>query len=363
MIQERFWFDLQMFAGEKTEKATPRRREEARKKGQVFKSIDLNSAVILIVAFATLNAMFPSMIQTMQAFTAKYLANGSLYDLTPTTMHEMFIDCVIMLVKATLPLIGATALAALLINLIQVGFLFTGESMSPDLQRIDPIQGFTRIFSKRALAEMVKSLLKVGLTGYIVYKVGMSYLYIFPRFMDMEIIVIVKILMAVIFEMAMKVGVALLIIGIADYLFQWWQYEEGLKMSKEEVKQEYKQMEGDPKIKAKIKQRQRELAMKRMMAEVPKADVVITNPTHFAVALRYEAEQMEAPMVVAKGQDFVALRIKEIARAHDVTIVENPELARGLFYVTEIGDVIPDDMFKAVAEVLAFVYRQKRKVL
>ncbi|MGE5371343.1 MAG: flagellar biosynthesis protein FlhB [Solirubrobacterales bacterium] len=359
-----FLFNLQLFAGEKTEQATPRKREQARQKGQIFKSMDLSSAVILLAAFAGLNMMFPTMLGAMSEFTQKYYGMiGQNTPLTVSVVNAIALDSVLLIVRVGLPVVGVAALAAFLVNLAQVGFIFSEEALSFNLERLDPIEGLKRIFSKRAIAELVKSILKVSLIGYIVYSVAMAHINDFPGFMDMDLIAILQVLLAIVFEMAMKVGLALVILGIFDYGFQWWQYEESLKMSKQEVKDEYKNIEGDPKIKAKIKQRQREIAMRRMMAEVPKADVVITNPTHFAIALRYDAETMDAPKIIAKGQDFVALRIREIAQEAGVTVVENPELARGLYYVVEIGDFVPEEMFKAVAEVLAFVFRQKKKVL
>lgn len=357
-----FLFDLQRFAGEKTEQATPRRREQAREKGQVFKSIDLTSALIILACFGALKFTAPYILGSLEEFTAKYLINKVAADFTAAYVHAMFIDCLIIIAKASLPIVATAMLAGLVGNLLQVGFIFSGEAIGFKLERIDPIEGFKRIFSKRAMVELVKSLLKIGMTGYVVYKVGMAHLSLFPRFMDMDIPQILANLGSMIFEMAMKVGLIMLVLGIIDYLYQRWEYEQSLKMSKQEVKEEYKQMEGDPLIKSKQKQKQREMAMRRMMAEVPRADVVITNPTHFAIALRYDPDNMSAPAVVAKGQDFVALRIKEIAKESKVAIVENPELARALFYVTDIGSSIPEDLYQAVAEVLAFVYRQKKKV-
>ncbi|MGE5417132.1 MAG: flagellar biosynthesis protein FlhB [Acidobacteriota bacterium] len=357
------FFDLQLFAGEKTEQATPRRREEARRKGQTFRSVDLNSAVIIIATFGMLYFTFPSMLAEMHKFMAHYLVEGAGDVLTTAVAHAIFLDSITLLAKCTLPIAGAAMIAGIAVNLAQVGFIFSSETLEFKLERIDPIAGFGRIFSKRALVELVKSLSKVAIVGYVVYSVCQKYIIFFPAFMDMGIAQIGSSIATIIFEMAMKVALALLILGLADYFYQRWEYEEGLKMSKQEVKDEYKQMEGDPQIKGKQRQRQREISMRRMMSEVPKADVVITNPTHFAIALKYDSDNMSAPVVIAKGQDFMALKIKEIAKSHNIAVVENPELARAIYYVTEIGDVIPEDLYQAVAEVLAFVYRQKKKIL
>ena len=359
-MQEFIILDLQLFAGEKTEKATPRKREEARKKGQVFRSTDLNSAFIILTVFAVINFGFPYMLESMEGFTREYLTDRSLQDITPLFAQMVLLESLFLIVRITIPILAVAAVAGVVGNLLQVGFLFSTEPLGIKLERLNPVEGFKRIFSKRALVELVKSILKLTLTAYIVYQVISKNIYLFPLLMDMEIGQIIKNLLALIFEMAMKIGIALLVLGVLDYIYQRWEHEQSLKMTKQEVKEEYKQMEGDPQIRARQKQRQREMAMRRMMAEVPRADVVITNPTHFAVALRYNAQQMDAPMVVAKGQDFIALRIKELARESGVTIVENQELARNLFYICDLGEVIPENLYQAVAQVLAFVYRQKQ---
>jgi flagellar biosynthetic protein FlhB len=362
-----FLMDLQLFAddgmGEKTEKATPRRREEARKKGQVFKSTDLNSAIILIAGSVACFMAFPYMVNNLKSFTALYLLERTQQDFSNDYIYFMLLEVLIIMGKMILPIFLTTFVVALLITYLQVGFVFSGESLTPKLERINPVEGFKRIFSKRALVELGKSLLKVIITGYIVYSVMRKHFILFPRFIDMELIAGLQVLSSIVFEMAMKVGLVFIIIGIVDYIFQWYEHEKSLKMSKYEIKQEYKQTEGDPQLKSRQRRIQRDIAMQRMMAEVPKADVVITNPTHFAVVLKYEASKMEAPVVIARGKDFMALKIKEIARIHGVVIVENPVLARTLYYNTEIGDLVPEELYQAVAEVLAFVYKQKKRVV
>lgn len=367
-LEKRYLFNLQLFAGEgdtgeKTEKATPRRREEARKKGQVFKSTDLNSAVILLVGTVTIYVTLTYMINNLEGFTALYILDRTLTDFTNEYIYAMYIEALLLMGKVLLPVFLATFVAALIITYLQVGFIFSAEVLTPKLERINPIEGFKRVFSKRALVELAKALFKVIITGYIVYSVFKKYFYIFPRFVDMELAYSIKVISVIIFEMALKVGVVFLIIGVLDYLYQWYEYEKSLKMSKYDVKQEYKQTEGDPLVKSRQRQIQREFAMRRMMAEVPQADVVITNPTHFAVALRYKYKEMDAPVVIARGQDFIALKIKEIAQENGVVIVENPLLARTLYYSTEIGDLIPEELYQAVAEILAFVYKQKKRVI
>lgn len=362
---EYYIFNLQLFAGddssgEKTEQATPRRREEARKKGQIFKSTDLNSAVVLLVGFTAIFLSFPYMSAQLADFTSLYLSGRYLEEFSNQYAYLILIEVLILLAKMLMPVFIATFMAALLISYIQVGFIFSGETLTPKLDKLNPVEGFKRIFSTRALVELVKSILKVLLTGYIVYSVIKKYFYVFPKFVDMDLFSTVKTLSTIILEMTFKVGIVFLVIGIIDYLYQWYEYEKSLKMSKYDIKQEYKQVEGDPQVKSRQRQIQREVAMKRMMAEVPKADVVITNPTHFAVVLKYDADKMTAPQIVAKGQDYLALKIREIAGENNVAIVENPPLARTLYYSLEIGDVVPEGLYQAVAEVLAFVYRQKK---
>lgn len=363
-----FPINLQLFAddqgsGERTEPATPRRREEARRKGQVFKSSDLNAAVVLAAGAVATFATLPNMIQTLRDFTVTYLLNRGLYEFSPEYVQLLFSEVMLVLARLCLPILGATFLAALLVNFLQVGVVFSAEPLTPKLERINPLAGFKRVFSKRALVELSKSLAKVIITGWIIYSTIKGQFHLFPRFVDMEAAATVKVLSSMVFELALKVGLVFLIIGILDYFYQWYEHEQSLKMSKYDIKQEYKQSEGDPHQKARQKQIQREFAMRRMMAEVPKADVVITNPTHFAVVLKYEVDIMQAPMVVAKGQGLVAQKIKEIASAHEVMTVENPILARTLYYTVEIGALIPEEMYQAVAEILAFVYRYKKMAL
>lgn len=362
-----YLINLQLFAddgtGEKTEKATPRRREEARKKGQVFKSADLNSAVILMAGTIAIFATFPLMTRNLEQFTRLYILDRTLVDFDSAYAYFLLLEIMKIMAKITLPILLICFLAALLVSYLQVGFVLSSEALTPKLERINPIEGAKRIFSKRALVELAKSLMKIGITGYIVYTVIKKNLYILPRFIDMELTATMTTLGSIILEMALKIGIVFIIIGVIDFIFQWYEHEKSLMMSKYDVKQEYKQTEGDPLIKSKQRQIQRQASMQRMMAEVPKADVIITNPTHFAVALQYKAESMEAPQVIAKGQDFIAFKIREIAEANHITIVQNPPLARTLFYTTNIGDLVPEDLYQAVAEVLAFVYKQKKKVL
>ena len=251
-------------------------------------------------------------------------------------------------------------LVAVSVSILQVGFSFNPDTIMPQFSRINPISGFGRIFSKRSLVELIKSLLKITVVGYFIFRFIQKETLRIPSLMMAEIPDSFALLAGIIYDLAFQIAMVILVLAILDYGYQWWEHMQNLKMSKQEVKEEMKQTEGNPQIKSKIREKQRAIATRRMMAEVPKADVVVTNPTHFAVALKYESG-MEAPTVVAKGADFIAQRIREIAKENDVVIVENKPLAQALFKNAEVGDPIPPDLYKAVAEVLAYVYRLKRK--
>ena len=246
-------------------------------------------------------------------------------------------------------------------SMLQVGFNFTLEPLMPKFDKINPLSGFQRLFSKRSLVELIKSFIKIGVVGYFIYRFIVKETAQLPKLIFQDLIDTLPLASSLIIDLAFQIGAVILILAIIDYFYQWWEHNESLKMSKEEIKQEFKQAEGDPQLKGKIKERQRAMAMQRMMQEVPKASVVITNPTHFAVALRYEKD-MTAPVIVAKGQDFLAQRIKTLAQEHGVNIVENKMLARSLYRAVEVGDEVPPELYQAVAEVLAHVYRLKKRL-
>jgi flagellar biosynthetic protein FlhB len=257
------------------------------------------------------------------------------------------------------PILLAAVLAGYLANVMQIGFLVTSETLKLDINRINPISGFQRIFSKRSIAELLKSIFKTVLVSYVAF----SYLWKqFPGFsvmMDTPIETSFSFIGEVTFNTGWRILVVLFVLAIADYGFQLYEYEQSLKMSKQEIKEEYKNIEGDPQLKSKIRERQRQMASRRMMQEVPKATVIITNPTHFSIALKY-ADTINAPLVLAKGADLIAKKIIEIAKENNIVIVENKPLARLLFSKAEIGTTIPGDLYQAVAEVLAYVYRLKK---
>ncbi|MBS4177106.1 flagellar biosynthesis protein FlhB [Lederbergia citrea] len=354
--------DLQFFAGEKTEKATPKKRQDTRKKGQTAKSQDVNTAIGLLAVFSFLLFFSPKLgeitLNTFRHSFNEYL----LMEVTEANVRLIMMD----ILKEIAILLGPIMLVALLAgigaNLMQVGFMASGEPLMPKLEKIDPIKGLKRIFSIRAIVELLKSMLKIGFVGAITLFVLWSRIDEVLILSHKSIASALKTLGSLTIQMGIAASIALLFLSLFDYLYQRYDYEKNIRMSKQDIKDEYKNIEGDPLIKSKIKQKQREMAMSRMMQEVPKADVIITNPTHYAIALKYDEEKAEAPIVLAKGVDFMAQKIKLIAGEHKIVMVENRPLARSLYEQVDIGDTIPDDFFKAVAEILAYVYRIKHKI-
>ena len=356
----RFLFDLQLFAddgGEKTEEPTAKKKSDARNKGQVAKSQELNAAFVLFIGFWAMKILGAHIYSEIAEYTAYIFGNLNTTVDTETVLR-IFLGIVMILLKTAFPIMVAIMLIGLAINLVQVGWNFTTEPLGFDLDKLNPINGFGRLFSKRSLVELIKSLFKILIIGLFLYENLKDELLHMPKLIYLDLSASMTQIADIIFMMAFKICAIFFALAILDYMYQKWDHNEQLKMTKQEVKEEFKQMEGDPQIKGKIKQKQREMAMSRMMREVPKADVIVTNPTHFAVALRY-AEGMRAPEVIAKGQDLVALKIKDVAREAGVVIVENKPLARALFASVEIGETVPPELYKAVAEVLAYVYHLK----
>ncbi|MDR1736020.1 MAG: flagellar biosynthesis protein FlhB [Oscillospiraceae bacterium] len=346
--------------GERTEKATPHKRQEARKKGQVLKSAEVSTAVMTMAMFAAMY-IFGGAIFSNLSSMAQGALEGAAAPVAPTmnNLHLKVVGSAWDVLRIMLPIFLVSVGIGVLVNVAQVGFLYSTETIRPKLSKISPFQGFKRIFSMRSLVEMLKTVLKVAVVGYVVYSDYTRMLGTFANLSELTVGQAAASLVSDIFSMAFKASAALLVIGFADYLYQWWEYERNLKMTKQEIKQEYKMQEGDPQIKARRRQKQREMSMMRMMQSLPKADVVITNPTHYAIALRYNEEEAPAPVVLAKGKDYTAQKIKEKARELGIEIVENKSVAQALYVACEIGDKIPEDMFAAVAEILAHVYRIK----
>lgn len=359
------FFDLQFFAGDdadKTEEATPKRKEEARKKGQVPKSTELHTVAVLLLVLCFMNLagewLFGIIYRYMQnCFSPSHMN----VEVTESNLFSIMFFHLQTYLLFFLPIGFIAMFAGVAINYAQVGFLFTLEPLKPKFDKINPISGLKRIFSPRSIVELVKALVKLLIVGYFAYDTIKNRMGIFLTALNQGPLKMAGNVWSILFAAAIKICSFLLLLAVLDYVYQRWEYKKSIRMTKKEVKDEYKMQEGNPQIKAKIRQRQRQMAMRRMMQEVPKADVVITNPTHYAVALSYNASKMAAPIVVAKGENFIAAKIKEIARENDVAMVENKPLAQALYRTVDIGAMIPAELFKAVAEVLAFVYRLRQE--
>jgi flagellar biosynthetic protein FlhB len=346
---------------EKTEKATPKRREEARKKGQVPRSREIHSAALIlggVLGFSitgprVVSEMRKMMIQTWSALSSTPMTEASFYHLSMT------------LLTATLwlliPIMGMLSAIVVAASFGQHGWVWSSSALTPDWSRMNPLSGMRKLFSLQALAEFIKTLIKFIALGALSYMAIRQALPTISTAMQAEPSQMPVIAGRTIFKLAMTTGLLIAALGGGDYLFQWWSLERSLRMSRQELKEEMRQSEGDPMIRARVRSAQKEIARKRMMAEVPKADVVVTNPTTLAVALLYQHGKMKAPKVVAKGAGFIAERIREIARQSGVPVIENKPLARALFKTVKIGDPIPSKLYRAVAEILAYVYRVRNE--
>ena len=356
------FFDLQRFAegGDKTEEPTSKRRADAAKKGQIAKSQELNTAFVLLGGFLVIKIFWDYMYHNVADYSAYVFSHLHETGTSIEDVMRIFIDILQVFITTSLPVMIGVLILALAVNIYQVGFMINTERLEFKLSNINPINGFGRLFSKRSLVELVKSLFKIIVIGFFLYLYLKDEIPFMPYFIYYDLEHSLAEIADKIFVMAFQVIAVIMVLAAADYAYQRWQTTQDLMMTKQEVKDEYKQMEGDPQIKGKIKQKQRQMAMARMMQEVPKADVIVTNPTHFAVALMYK-KGMVAPQVLAKGQDRVAERIKEVARENRIPIVENKPLARALYAAVDIGGVVPQELYQAVAEVLAYVYRLKNK--
>ncbi|RYL95328.1 flagellar biosynthesis protein FlhB [Sporolactobacillus sp. THM7-4] len=361
MTAYRYPIDLQYFAGEKTEKATPHKREESRKKGQVFKSTDLSTAISLLAFFLYFRVAGGAIGEKLTGMIADYYNNRLTMSVSENNVHRLFTD----LAFQSLSLIAPFLIVALVVGagsqLFQVGFLFHPEQIMFKAERIDPLKGLKRIYSLRAIIELLKSILKIAVIGTVAFSMIWINRSAVIQSVNQSIGGGLQTMARIVLNMGMAASLALIALSLIDYIYQKYDYEKNIRMSRQDIKDEFKNMEGDPQIKSRIKQRQKQMAMRRMMQELPKADVVITNPTHFAVALQYDSKKMTAPVVIAKGADYLALKIREIARKHGIVIVEKKPLARALYHQLDIGDSVPEDFFKAVAELLAYVYRIKGK--
>ncbi|SCY13656.1 flagellar biosynthesis protein FlhB [Alkaliphilus peptidifermentans] len=356
--------DLQLFSEEKTEKPTPKKMKESREKGQVLHSKEVNSAFLLIAAFIMIGLMsnyIGGTIGKLTVFTYENYLNID-YAFSVSNVYRLIILSLYNILLIILPVAGVCFLIGLIATYMQVGYLFTTKTLEVKFSKLNPIEGFKRIFSLKSLVELVKSIIKIIFIGYVVFIYARNNLDIIFNTIAMDIKTIVATLVTTTFHIGIRAGIVLVFLAILDYLYQKYDYEKNQKMTKQELKEEYKQTEGNPQIKSKIKEKQRQMSMRRMMQDIPKADVIITNPTHFAIAVQYNNLVDEAPKVLAKGQDLIAHRIRELANEHEIPIVENKPLARSLYDQVEIGAFIPPDLYQAVAEVLAYVYQINNRI-
>jgi flagellar biosynthetic protein FlhB len=344
-------------ASDKTEKATPKRKEEARNKGQIARSQDLNGAVILLAGLFTLGITGSSIAQRLGESLHDALAAGGDRDpVTISTVSDLFMKEGATIVACLAPVVGACAAAAFVVNLAQVGIKPKTKALKPDFKRMNPATGIKRIAGKESLVELAKNLAKIGVVGWVVLSALLPHISDYAAMVGMSPLQFGGAIATLVKSIAMRAAFAYLVIGVIDYAYQRYRNEKSLKMGKEEVKEEAKGQDLPAEVKGAIRRRQREAARARMMADVPTADVIVTNPTHFSVALKYDGKS-NAPEVVAKGQDLLALRIREIAAEAGVPIVPDPPLARSLHGSVEVGQQIPEELFQAVAQILAYVYR------
>ncbi|KPK96091.1 hypothetical protein AMJ80_02025 [bacterium SM23_31] len=349
---------------ERTEPATPKRREDARKKGTVAKSIEVSSSAIILVSMLFFFFVAAYMVNAMTYYSRVAFENIDSVSLNADNMQAYVQLAGYVFIKIILPFIVTIMAIGLAINYLQVGPLFTLEPLKPKYSKIDPIAGMKRVlFSRKALFEFVKNIFKITLVGVVAYYSIKGEVEDYVPLIDQSAAQLLVFAGKAAFILGIKITLALVFISILDFIFQKFEYERSIRMTKQEIKEEYKQLEGDPHIKARIRSIQREMARRRMMEEVPGSDVVITNPVEVAVALKYVPGEMEAPKVIAKGRKKIAEKIKEIAIEHDIPIVEDKPLAWALYKAVNIGDFIPESLFQAVAGVLAYVYRLKNKKL
>ena len=335
---------------EKTEQATPKRREESHKKGQVAKSRELSSVAILVGVLIYFYFNAPSLMNGMMTMTKEMLDRAGRAQLNAAGVPSFFAELAFQVLILLLPLMLTVVVVSLLANLIQVGFIFSTEAMAPKFSKINPVKGMKNVLGLRAFVELLKNTLKIGVIGVIAY---LSIRSEALGFLPLSQVYNTSFIGGNAFKILSNVCWLLMVLAVLDYLYQKWEHEKNIKMTKQELKEENKQTEGDPLIKGRIRRLQREAARKRMMASIPKADVVITNPTHLAVALKYDTATMAAPVVLAKGADHVAERIRKIAAEHRVPIVENKWVAQVLYRMVDIDGSIPENLYRAVAEILA----------
>ncbi len=365
-----FELDLQFFAkegpgGEKTEEPTEKKRTDTRKEGNVAKSKEINTALSLLLMFVAMRIYCGTLgIRFIETFSSTYsqMADISTFvegEMPKLYVRKLYMSTLLNVLLYLAPFLIVAFVTAFVVDLIQVKWKPTAKPLKPKFSKLNPISGFKRLFSVDKLMELLKSLLKLIIIGAVVYSTIRGELSTIFLLYDMPVKQAIQFFGTLVIDMGIKVSAIYLVLGFADYAYQKHKFHEDIKMTKQEVKDEMKNAEGDPQIKGKQKQRMMEASRRRMMQAVPKADVVITNPTHFAVALKYDPDEMPAPYVVAKGEDLLAARIKEEAKKNGVDVVENKPLARMLYYNVDLGAMIPAELYQTVADILAAIYNRR----
>ncbi len=348
-------------SGEKTESPSQKKRDDARKEGQVAFSKELSSVALLgsvLILFYFGSSTMRDSISEALIYTFQ---NIDLPELDIPLVKQLFDRSIRSSAIIVMPFFLTVVVVGILASVLQVGVNFTIKPLQPKISKLSPIKGLGRMFSKQAFVEFLKSVFKLSVIGYIGYFTFQESFDVMRSLIASNSKTLLLMTFSLIGNFALRLFVALLIMAIFDYMFQLWDLEQKLKMTKQEVKDEYKQLEGDPALKGKIRQIQQQMSQARMMQEVPDADVVLTNPSHFAIAMKYDREIMVAPQVIAKGVDHIAFRMIEIAKENEVIIYESATMARALYFQVEIGETVPEDFYKAIAEILAFVYKTKKK--
>ena len=352
-----------MAGEEKTEKATPKKRRDQRKEGNVLQSKEIVTAVSVLGIFSAMRLLLGFISKSILAYYTQSFEQLGSTVVNEDTIMSIFLDVITVIVITVLPICFIAMVLGIIPTIAQTKGLFTMKALQPKFSRLNPLSGIKKLFSLQSIVGILKGLIEVIIISVVIYNEISARLPKFVALMNAGVMQGITYAAMTIYDMVMLICIMLVFVAAADFLFQWWQFEKKLKMSKQEVKEEFKQMEGDPQIKSKIKQRQQQMATQRMMHDVPTADVVVRNPTHYVVALKYDQDKNNAPQVVAKGKDFLAQRIVAVAEENDVMTIENPPLARSLYSMVDVGREIPAELYNAVAEVLTVVYREKHKTL
>lgn len=347
--------------GDKTEDPTPHRLREAREKGQIAKSREITVAFVLLLSYFLFKYLGGFMWGNLTE-AARVIFN---YIPEARNFNVAFAGYILLialraLALTVLPIFGIAFISTLIAEALQTGFVFSADPLSPKIDKLNPLQGFKKMFGLQGIVELFKSLIKIGIIFYISWNVAKEELPSIILLIEAQPWDAIVLGGSIAYKIAIRVGMFYIAVAILDYMYRRWEYMKNLKMSKQEVKEEYKRLEGDPMVKQRMRDLQRQVSQQRMMSAVPQADVVVTNPTHIAVALKYNTKTMKAPLLLAKGERKIAEQIRRIAEEHEISIVENEPLARSIYRTTRVNREVPRDLYQAVAEVLAYIYKIKR---